>query len=104
MAEEEASFQPKAVKDVPAEQFISAYAAHLKTNDKVRSQRSGSLLLQPGSEWQRTRPWRRAEGARRHMTASAYRHCWELASRLLLLKAPAGVQQPVQHLRNITTI
>jgi hypothetical protein len=36
MAEEEASFQPKAVKDVPAEQFISAYAAHLKTNDKVR--------------------------------------------------------------------
>ncbi len=39
MAEEEASFQPKAVKDVPAEQFISAYAAHLKTNDKVRCQR-----------------------------------------------------------------
>ena len=42
MAEEEASFQPKAVKDVPAEQFISAYAAHLKTNDKVRCQQRGS--------------------------------------------------------------
>lgn len=26
---------PTAVKDVPAEQFIQAYAAHLKTNDKV---------------------------------------------------------------------
>lgn len=36
MAEEEAPFQPRAVKDVPAEQFIEAYAAHLKTNDKVR--------------------------------------------------------------------
>jgi ribosomal protein S19E (S16A) len=50
MAEEEASFQPKAVKDVPAEQFISAYAAHLKTNDKVRSRCSGSLVQ---AAWQR---------------------------------------------------
>ena len=35
MAEEEVAFQPRAVKDVPPEQFIEAYAAHLKTNDKV---------------------------------------------------------------------
>lgn len=28
--------QAKAVKDVPAETFIKAYAAHLKSTDKVR--------------------------------------------------------------------
>ena len=28
--------QAKAVKDVPAEEFIKAYAAHLKSTDKVR--------------------------------------------------------------------
>ena len=33
MAEE---FKPQAVKDVPVEAFIKAYAAHLKANDKVR--------------------------------------------------------------------
>lgn len=27
--------QAKAVKDVPAEEFIKAYAAHLKSTDKV---------------------------------------------------------------------
>jgi hypothetical protein len=26
---------PKAVKEVPAEEFIQAYAAHLKSTDKV---------------------------------------------------------------------
>jgi ribosomal protein S19E (S16A) len=31
-----AEYQPKAVKDVPAEAFIKAYAAHLKSTDKVR--------------------------------------------------------------------
>lgn len=30
-----ASYKPKSVKDVPAEDFIKAYAAHLKANDKV---------------------------------------------------------------------
>lgn len=65
MAEEEASFQPKAVKDVPAEQFISAYAAHLKTNDKVRCWRRGREVKQHGSNRQDPRPqlcdWRSAE-------------------------------------------
>ncbi len=32
-----AAYKPKSVKDVPAEEFIKAYAAHLKANDKVRS-------------------------------------------------------------------
>lgn len=27
---------PRGVRDVPAEEFIKAYADHLKTNDKVR--------------------------------------------------------------------
>lgn len=51
MAEEEAPFQPRAVKDVPAEQFIEAYAAHLKTNDKVSWRPAGSAeAQQPGLE------------------------------------------------------
>lgn len=36
MAEETASYQPKAVKDIPPHHFIKAYAAHLKATDKVR--------------------------------------------------------------------
>lgn len=36
MAEETAVHGPKGVKDVPAEAFIKAFAAHLKKNDKVR--------------------------------------------------------------------
>jgi hypothetical protein len=28
-------FQPTSVKDVPKDKFISAYAEHLKANDKV---------------------------------------------------------------------
>ena len=28
---------PRGVRDVPAEQFIRAYAEHLKANDKVRA-------------------------------------------------------------------
>ncbi|GAB4816778.1 hypothetical protein N2152v2_003824 [Parachlorella kessleri] len=35
MAEETAVHGPKGVKDVPAEAFIKAFAAHLKKNDKV---------------------------------------------------------------------
>lgn len=31
------TFSPKSVKDVPKDKFITAYAAHLKANDKVRS-------------------------------------------------------------------
>ena len=31
-----ADYKPQAVKDVPAEEFIKAYAAHLKSTDKVR--------------------------------------------------------------------
>lgn len=34
--ESNSSNAPRAVKDVPAEVFIQAYAAHLKTNDKVQ--------------------------------------------------------------------
>ncbi len=30
-----AEFQPKALKDVPVQDFIKAYAAHLKATDKV---------------------------------------------------------------------
>ena len=30
-----ASYTPRNVRDVPAEEFIRAYAAHLKSNDKV---------------------------------------------------------------------
>lgn len=30
-----AEFKPTCVKDVPAHDFITAYAAHLKSNDKV---------------------------------------------------------------------
>jgi hypothetical protein len=33
--------QAKAVKDVPAEEFIKAYAAHLKSTDKVRAEAGG---------------------------------------------------------------
>lgn len=32
-----ASYKPKSVKDVPAEDFIKAYSAHLKANDKARN-------------------------------------------------------------------
>ncbi len=32
---EDAAFKPTNVKDVPAQAFIEAYAAHLKSNDKV---------------------------------------------------------------------
>lgn len=32
-----AAYKPKSVKDVPAEEFIKAYAEHLKANDKVRT-------------------------------------------------------------------
>ena len=32
-----ASQPPRSVRDVPAEQFIRAYAEHLKANDKVGS-------------------------------------------------------------------
>lgn len=35
MAEEE-SGPPRSVRDVPANQFIPAYAAHLKSNDKIQ--------------------------------------------------------------------
>lgn len=31
-----ATFRPTCVKDVPAQDFIVAYSAHLKANDKVR--------------------------------------------------------------------
>lgn len=31
-----ASFRPQGVKDVSAQEFIKVYAAHLKSNDKVR--------------------------------------------------------------------
>ena len=34
--EEEVAVPARGVKDVPAEDFITAYAAHLKTNDKVQ--------------------------------------------------------------------
>jgi ribosomal protein S19E (S16A) len=29
------SYKPKSVKDVAADEFIKAYAAHLESNDKV---------------------------------------------------------------------
>jgi ribosomal protein S19E (S16A) len=32
-----ADFKPMNVKDVPANEFIAAYAAHLKSTDKVRA-------------------------------------------------------------------
>ncbi len=32
---------PRGVRDVPAEEFIKAYADHLKTNDKVRRHTNG---------------------------------------------------------------
>lgn len=32
---------PRGVRDVPAEQFIRAYAEHLKANDKVGTQKLG---------------------------------------------------------------
>lgn len=34
--------QPQAVKEVPAEDFIKAYAAHLKSTDKVRGGGGGA--------------------------------------------------------------
>jgi hypothetical protein len=39
-----AEFKPQAVKDVPANDFIKAYAAHLKSTDKVSN-------LQPSHTW-----------------------------------------------------
>lgn len=36
--------QAKAVKDVPAETFIKAYAAHLKSTDKVSSAVVGEVV------------------------------------------------------------
>jgi hypothetical protein len=49
MAEETAVRGPVGVKDVPAEAFIKAFAAHLKKNDKVRcwKARSGSTNSMP---------------------------------------------------------
>jgi hypothetical protein len=41
-----ASFTPRNVRDVPAEEFIRAYAAHLKANDKVSAQ-----LTSPSRQW-----------------------------------------------------
>lgn len=51
-----ASQPPRSVRDVPAEQFIRAYAEHLKANDKVSSRSKGQyandqLLLIHKSEW-----------------------------------------------------
>jgi len=37
-------YKPQAVKDVPANDFIKAYAAHLKSTDKVSN-------LQPSHTW-----------------------------------------------------
>jgi hypothetical protein len=39
-----AEYKPQAVKDVPANDFIKAYAAHLKSTDKVSN-------LQPSHTW-----------------------------------------------------
>lgn len=39
-----AEYKPQAVKDVPANEFIQAYAAHLKSTDKVSN-------LQPSHTW-----------------------------------------------------
>jgi ribosomal protein S19E (S16A) len=39
-----AEYKPQAVKDVPANDFIKAYAAHLKSTDKVSK-------LQPSHTW-----------------------------------------------------
>jgi ribosomal protein S19E (S16A) len=50
MAEE---FKPQAVKDVPVEAFIKAYAAHLKANDKVRGR--SSVARAPAVEGQHRR-------------------------------------------------
>ncbi len=40
-----ASYKPKSVKDVPAEDFIKAYSAHLKANDKVSAKLLCELWL-----------------------------------------------------------
>lgn len=39
----EQEVQASSVRDIPAEAFIKAYAAHLKTNDKVCSCGLGGL-------------------------------------------------------------
>ena len=61
--------QAKAVKDVPAEEFIKAYAAHLKSTDKVRgghllvgvcsSEREAAAGPARASEW--ASPWQRPQ-------------------------------------------
>jgi hypothetical protein len=38
-----AEYKPQAVKDVPAQAFIHAYAAHLKSTDKVSTSLKKSL-------------------------------------------------------------
>lgn len=52
-----AEYKPQAVKDVPADDFIKAYAAHLKSTDKVvfracrlmRAALRGGLVTQAGA-------------------------------------------------------
>ncbi len=39
-----AEYKPQAVKDVPANDFIKAYAAHLKSTDKVGGSLQPSCL------------------------------------------------------------
>lgn len=43
-----AQYRPKSVKDVSADDFIKAYSAHLKANDKVGSENKG--IPQPHSD------------------------------------------------------
>jgi hypothetical protein len=50
--------QPQAVKEVPAEDFIKAYAAHLKSTDKVSSQRQQLLYETGGGRAEQQQPGR----------------------------------------------
>lgn len=68
--------QAKAVKDVPAEEFIKAYAAHLKSTDKVRGHAFGLVWGQGESP-----------GCRRQCLA---RRCSALGARSSAVSSPAA--------------
>jgi hypothetical protein len=56
-----AEYKPQAVKDVPANEFIHAYAAHLKSTDKVGGGLTAAIFHSDGwtaaAFWAAERVW-----------------------------------------------
>lgn len=76
MADEQ---RPRSVKDVPAELFIKAFAAHLKQSNKVRRPGEGpggrSIMLRLGESWGDVGGLRRAYALQYGYTRSSSASC-----------------------------